>query len=204
MAISGKCNQTLSLPGVSISTTIDRSASGGVPPQDVAVPAAEAGSLTTRTDDTDGELTMTDTDHGIETGDKITIFWAGGIAYQATVGTVAAKVVPFTGAKGTVLPAKDTAITAGKITVLDVDFDGDKLKMFAAVSNRRGHVVFEDSGNAVLSAAELVANEPYLYIDGVTATNPLAGNPVDEVHVANGDATAAATFKMGGVYDSES
>lgn len=204
MAITGKCNQTLSLPGVSISTTIDRSASGGVPPQDVAVPAAKAGSLTTRTNNTDGELTMTDTDHGIETGDKITIFWAGGIAYQATVGTVVAKVVPFTGAKGDNLPAKDTAITAGVIAVLDVDFDGDKLKMFAAMSNRRGHVVFEDSGDAVLSAAELVANEPYLYIDGVTATNPLTGNPVDEVHVANGDATAAASFKMGGVYDSES
>lgn len=204
MAITGKCNQTLSLPGVSISTTIDRSASGGVPPQDVAVPAAKAGTLSTRTNNTDGELTMTDTDHGIETGDKITIFWAGGIAYQATVGTVVAKVVPFTGAKGDNLPAKDTAITAGVIAVLDVDFDGDKLKMFAAMSNRRGHVVFEDSGDAVLSAAELVANEPYLYIDGVTATNPLTGNPVDEVHVANGDATAAASFKMGGVYDSES
>lgn len=204
MAITGKCNQTLSLPGVSISTTIDRSASGGVPPQDAALPSAKTGSLTERTSDTDGELTMTDTDHGIKTGDKITIFWDGGIAYQATVGTVAAKVVPFTGAKGDNLPAKDTAITAGVIVVLDVDFDGDKLKMFAAMSNRRGHVVFEDVSDTVLSAAELVANEPYLYIDGVTATNPLAGTPVDEVHVANGDATAAASFKMGGVYDSES
>ena len=203
MAITGKCNQTLSLPGVSISTTIDRSASGGVPPQDVAVPAAKAGTLSTRTDNTDGELTMTDTDHGIETGDKITIFWDGGIAYQATVGTVDGKTVPFTGAKGNNLPDAATAVTAGVITVLDVDFDGDKLKMFAAMSNRRGHVVFEDSGNTVLSAAELVANEPYLYIDGVIATNPLEGNPVDEVHVANGDATAPATFKMGGVYDSE-
>jgi hypothetical protein len=204
MAITGKCNQTLSLPGVSISTTIDRSASGGVPPQDAALPAAKAGSLTTRTSDTEGELTMTDTDHGLENGDKITIFWADGIAYQATVGTVEGKVVPFTGAKGDNLPPQDTAITAGVITVLDVDFDGDKLKMFAASSNRRGHVVFEDVGDNVLSAAELVANEPYLYIDGVTSTNPLAGNPVDEVHVANGDATAAASFKMGGVYDSES
>ena len=204
MAITGKCNQTLSLPGVSISTTIDRSASGGVPPQDVAVPAAKAGTLSTRDDETAGELTMTDADHGIETGDKITIFWDGGIAYQATVGTVDGKTVPFTGAKGNNLPDAATAVTAGVITVLDVDFDGDKLKMFAAMSNRRGHVVFEDSGNTVLSAAELVANEPYLYIDGVIATNPLEGNPVDEVHVANGDATAPATFKMGGVYDSES
>lgn len=204
MAITGKCNQTLSLPGVSISTTIDRSASGGVPPQDAALPSAKAGSLTTRTLDTEGELTMTDTDHGIKTGDKITIFWADGIAYQATVGTVAGKVVPFTGAKGDNLPDAEAAVTAGVITVLDVDFDGDKLKMFAAMSNRRGHVVFEDVSDTVLSAAELVANEPYLYIDGVTATNPLAGNPVDEVHVANGDATAAASFKMGGVYDSES
>ena len=204
MAITGKCNQTLSLPGVSISTTIDRSASGGVPPQDVAVPAAKAGTLSTRIDNTDGELTMADMDHGIETGDKITIFWDGGIAYQATVGTVTGKAVPFTGAKGDNLPDVETAVTAGVITVLDVDFDGDKLKMFAAMSNRRGHVVFEDSDDAVLSAAELVANEPYLYIDGIIATNPLAGKPVDEVHVANGDATAPATFKMGGVYDSES
>ena len=125
MAITGKCNQTLSLPGVSISTTIDRSASGGVPPQDVAVPAAKAGTLSTRTGNTDGELTMTDTDHGIEDGDKITIFWDGGIAYQATVGIVAGKVVPFTDAKGDNLPGAETAVTAGIITVLDVDFDGD-------------------------------------------------------------------------------
>ena len=83
MAITGKCNQTLSLPGVSISTTIDRSASGGVPPQDVAVPAAKAGMLSTRDNNTDGELTMTDADHGIVTGDKIT--FSDATAYRATV-----------------------------------------------------------------------------------------------------------------------
>jgi len=203
MAITGKCNQTLSLPGVSISTTIDRSASGGVPPQDVAVPAAKTGTLSTRTGNTDGTLTMA-TGHGITDAARIAIFWDGGCAYLGTVDTVVGNDVSFTGAAGDSLPDQDTAVTVQVMTPLDVDFDGDKLSMFAAMSNRRGHVVFEDSVDNVLSAAELVANEPYLYIDGIIATNPLAGNPVDEVHVANGDATAPATFKMGGVYDSES
>jgi hypothetical protein len=50
----------------------------------------------------------------------------------------------------------------------------------------------------------LTANEPYLYISGgMTGNNPLAGNAVDQVKLANGDATANATFKMGGTYNSQ-
>lgn len=202
MSISGKLSMTLSLPGVSISATVNRPAQGGVPPQEVSLPAADAGSLTTRTSDTAGTLTMDSESHGISSGDEITIFWADGIAYQATVGTVAGTSVPFTGAEGDVLPAEDTEITADVITVINADFDGDDLEIFAANMDRRGHIIFEDSGDAELDAAELVANEPYLYVDGMTSSNPLTGNAVDEIHIANGDSTAAATFKMGGTYNS--
>jgi hypothetical protein len=65
-------------------------------------------------------------------------------------------------------------------------------------------LVFEDVGNTVIDGQELAANEPYLYISGgMTGNNPLAGNAVDQVKIACGDATANATFKMGGTYNSQ-
>ena len=202
MSIQGKASITLMLPGVSIGAEISRPAAGGVPPQEVSLEAADAGTLTTRTSDAAGTLTMDDAGHGISTADVITIFWTGGIAYQATVGTVSGTTVPFTGAQGTVLPSATTEVVADVVEVLDVDFDGDDLELFAAAMDRRGHIVFEDSGDAEIDAAELIANEPYMYIDGMTASNPLTGNPVDEVHIANGDSSLVATFRLGGTYNS--
>lgn len=203
MSIQGKLSLTLSLPGVSISATVSRPAAGGVPPQEVSLAAAEDGSLTTRTSDTAGTLTMDDAGHGITDGDSIVIFWAAGVAYKATVGTVSGTSVPFTGADGDVLPAQDTDVTVDVIEELDVDFDGDNLELFAANMDRRGFIIFEDSGDAELDAEELIANEPYLYVDGMTASNPLTGNPVDQVLIANGDSSNTATFKMGGTYNSD-
>ena len=49
---------TLSLPGTSISATVSRPASGGIQAQEVTLPAAVAGTLTTRTDNGNGTLTM--------------------------------------------------------------------------------------------------------------------------------------------------
>jgi hypothetical protein len=146
MAITGKCNQTLSLPGVSISTTIDRSASGGVPPQDAALPAAKTGTLTTRTDNTDGELD--DDRHGSRHRGPATRSRSSGtdgIAYQATVGTVAGKVVPFTRRERRQPAGRRTRRhrwgNHGSWTWIST---ATSSRCSPPSSNRRGHVVFED------------------------------------------------------------
>ena len=175
------------------------------------LPAAAAGTLSTRTNNTDGTLTL-GAGHGVSTGDRIDIFWtdAAGLAqaaYGLTVGTVAGTSVPFTGANflsasgdATVLPAQDFAITADVCrSFASPDFDGDDATVIMALSTRKGFLCIVDNstGATVLHAQRLAANEPWIWFNGQGVTSPLTGNPVDTIYVSNGDSSNAATFKMG-------
>lgn len=79
--------------------------------RDPSLAAAKTGTLSTRSSDTAGTLTMASS-HGITDADRIDIYWADGQCTSALVGTVATNSVPFTLATGTVLPLANTAITA--------------------------------------------------------------------------------------------
>jgi hypothetical protein len=74
-------------------------------------PAVSApGTLTTRSDDDTGTLTMDDGGHGIATGAVVTLLWDGGSRGGVAVGTVAGVSVPIDGGSGDVLPATSTAV----------------------------------------------------------------------------------------------
>jgi hypothetical protein len=198
---TGVIATNIALAGISIQGNITRTASGQIS-HELSLPAAEAGTLSTRTSDTDGTATLGAT-HDIETGDVVDIYWDGGVAYGASVGTVAGTSVPFTGASGDVLPDQDTVITMDKQVEINTDFDGDDMSMMAVVSTKRGHVCFEEDDDTVIVAQELLANEGWTWASNTNVTNPLAGDPVGKVMVSNGDSTAAATLKIGVLYDSE-
>lgn len=198
-------NVAVSIGGVAVQGSVARSAEGQIG-QEVTLAVAQAGTLSTRTSDTAGTLTLS-ADHGITDADVIDIFWTdddGNLqcAYGATVGTVSGTSVPFTGASGTVLPAEDSTITACVVTEINVDFDGDDAKLVFLKSTRQGHANFVDSGDASLEAITLdVAAEPWFWIDGLCA-NPLTGNPVDALIVSNADANNEATVSLAVLYDS--
>lgn len=197
---------TLAVGGITLQGVISREAEGQIS-QEVELPAADAGSLTTRTSDTAGTLTMSDAGHGISTGDKIDIFWTdtGGnakCAYGATVGTVSGTSVPFTLAGGDVLPAVDSNVTADVLVEINTDFDGDDVQIIGLQSTLVGHFDFQDSGDASLHQAKLTALEPWFWVADTGTTNPLTGNPVDKLFVSNGDSSSAATVKLGVSYDS--
>jgi len=192
---------TDSVAGLSIQSVTTRNAATQFGTE-VALPAGAAGSLSTRGGDTEGELTMDDAGHGIQTGDTIAIFWAGGRCFNCTVGTVAGTTVPFTTAVGDVLPAADTVVVADVQVEHNLDFDGDNLESIVANCTRRGHIHFEDSGGNVLAGADLTAAESWQWFADQGIANPLAGNPVDKVFFANGDGVNAATAKLGMIYDS--
>jgi hypothetical protein len=216
--MQGTITIIVSATGVTINGTITRSESAGIPPQEKSLAALSSnrtGTLSTRTSDTAGTLTL-QTSHGITDGDTIDIFWtdADGVlrcAYGATVGTVSGNDVPFTGATaGTVLPAQDYEVSAAIPTALDVDFDGDNDALLAAqlyysgaASPVGGHVLFEDSGDAALFEFCFQGAEPFLWFTENGFTNPITGNPVDQVHVSNADTANAATFKLTGIYESD-
>ena len=184
--------------GVSIQGTITRSAPGQIA-QDPILPAAKAGTLSTRTSDTAGTLTL-GAGHGVQTGDKVDLYWAGGCATNATVGTVSGTSVPFTGAAGSVLPAQDTVITVAVQTVIDVDFVANLLVAIAAMCGQAAHLGFYEDTTLRL-ALNLTANEAWTWFNGGTAANPLAGFTVTKI-VATQAAAAAAQLKIGVLYDS--
>ena len=71
---------------------------------------ASPGELTLRTDDNTGTITMNDAGHGITTGAKVDVYWAGGVQYNVTVGTVSGASVPIDLGSGDDLPSEDTAV----------------------------------------------------------------------------------------------
>jgi len=195
-----------SVGGVTVQGSVSRTEEGQIS-QEVSLPAADAGTLTTRTSDTAGTLTMDDANHGISTGEVIDIFWtdANGnqkCAYGATVGTVTGTSVPFTGASGDALPAVDSSVTADVVVEANVDFDGDDLAIILLASNRAGHFDFQDSGSVSLHQAVLLAGEPWLWFSDMGYSNPLSGNPVDKLFLTNADSSNSATVKLGLLYSS--
>lgn len=198
-----KINISGYIGGVTLNGTLNRSAVSQVG-HSPALEAAQAGTLSTRTDEDEGILTL-GADHGIQTADVIDLYWtvAGvdGRRYNVVVGTVAGTNVPFSGGSGDDLPVQDTAITAQKQLVIDTDFDGDKLEAIGALCGKRGHVSFYESGAVLALAVDLAAGEPWYWLSDGPFANPLAGKVIDYAVVTQA-ATTATTFKLGVIYNS--
>jgi hypothetical protein len=203
--MQGTVEITISAGGISIQSVVTRTQDAGIPPQEIAVAAAKAGTLSTRTNDTAGTLTMA-ANHGITNAAKIDIGWNDSSSdfqacYGATVGTVSNLSVPFTGAAGTVLPTENATIAAQVRLPQNVAWDNDDGVLLGFMSTRNGHVVFEDSGNNVLKAQRMRASEACLYWDEGFMANPITGNAVEQLQLTNLDSANAATFKLCGLYD---
>ena len=200
---TGQISSDVSLAGISFTSTVTRTESGQIS-HEVTLPAAEAGTLSTRTDNEEGTATLGE-GHGIETSDLVDIYWSGGCRRGVTVGTVDGTSVPFGEGEnigaGDNLPTQGTAIFVAERVPINTDFDGDDVVMIAVHSTQRCQVDFEDSEDASLAALELAAEEVWTWMSDQPATNPLAGNPVDEIQATSGVATAA-TLKIGVLYDS--
>lgn len=167
------------------------------------IPAAKTGTLTTRTDNTTGTLTM-QSGHGFNTGDKIALFWAGGSQRDVTVGTVSGNSVPISGGTGDNLPAASTAITACGATVDAVAFTGDNaaaLVVYGTLPPTDGnaYVEFTASNDAVIAAFKISGTNPTASWDG-TGTNPFAGGTIAKVKFYQG-ALAARVLGEVAIYN---
>lgn len=200
---SASISGNVQLAGMAMSLTATRSGEGEIS-QQPTLPKAWAGTLTTRTNDTDGIITTT-LEHDVTTDDFITIFWAEGIAYYADVSAVGANTITFdTTTLGDVLPAQDYVVIAGAEVTIDTDFDGDLVKIIAATCPARAHLEFYDTGPAELHEIELLAGQAWFWVSDLGWTNPLTGDPVDKIYAACADITAGQMLKLGVLYNSVS
>jgi len=149
-----------------------------------------AGTLSTRTDDDSGILTVL-TGHGITAADTVAVFWSGGFVKNCDVTAVTATTITIDLAIGVVLPAVTTAIVVSKQVSYSLLVSGNTLRLMAISCLQRALVDFRSSVPATLLAYDMAANEGRDWISGVDITNPLAGASVATVHVANGGIVAA-------------
>jgi hypothetical protein len=170
---------------------------------DVTLDPAKTGTLTTRTDDNTGTLTMTG-GHGITDGLRLDVYWATGSRLGMTVGTVATNSVPIDGGVGDNLPIATTAITAMVPSVENVTVIGDDLVgfVFDATTLKAG-VAFTQAGGTAITAIRFQTedNAGYSYFVGENGTNPAAGVTVGKVYMSHGDSTASRRVKGAILHD---
>lgn len=188
--------------GLSINRTVKRTCDGQNSRGPITIAAGKSGTLSTRTDDNTGELTLAP-GHGIMTGQVVDLYWAGGMRYGVEVGTVDGNAVPIDNGDGDNLPTQATAIVCAPRVQVNADIDGDNLALLALElgytspqSTAKGHAEFQDAEDDSIAQVPLEANSPLPYDVAGTGSNPFTGDPITKAFVSNGSATEVATFKM--------
>jgi len=170
---------------------------------------AEAGTLSTRTDNNTGTLTL-GSGHGITDGQIIDVYWSGGVQRTVTVGTVSGTSVPIDGGIGDNLPTATTAITACVQKAINLAIDGDNADLIAVIlettDTRRStaaNVQCSDAAADVIAEIDLVANVPQVWdIEGGSA-NPFTGDPITNLKASQASTSTSETWtlKIVGVQD---
>ena len=159
------------------------------------VGAAKSGTLTTRTDNAAGTMTMT-SGHGINTGDKVDIFWEGGSRYNVTVGTVSTNSVPISSGSGDNLPSTSTALKVCIPVVSDLLVTGDDVVVGAIYCANRARATFFNASNAVLLTKEVKEGMIFGWDENEGTVNPFATFDIAYVKVSQGG-TVEADIKIG-------
>ena len=156
---------------------------------EVSLNAAIAGTLTTRTSDSVGIVTVAS--HSITTSDTVAVFWAGGYRYGVAVSATDSTTISIgSGGAGDVLPASSTALTICKETTLTFSHDGDDIIAMLVHSPERMSMSVLDTVPASQQAADITANEGWFWISNATGTSPFAGDTLGSIVMANASTTA--------------
>jgi hypothetical protein len=189
--------------GIRINKAYVRSSDHANPYQPAALAVAKAGSLTTRTGDAVGVITMSG-GHGFVTGNIVDLYWSGGRRYGVALTVASNELTTADGAHtdGDVLPAQATAITVCLQTVISTDIDGDKAAAlavsleYAAASTAKGHVHFCEADDTTVCDFDLDADKPLLLDLDQDIANPLTGELIGVCYASHADTVNEATLKI--------
>ena len=197
--------RTCTIAGVNFNNTVNRegdfAVAGGA-----LLPAAVAGTLTTRTDANTGIVTVTA--HTIGDSDTVALFWEGGRRYGVDVTGHTGTTISIDVGSGDDLPVITTPVTIVKETRANVSIDGDNAKLIAltlAITDpsaaTKGRVDFFDATDTLVVGFDLVANGLSV-IDVVGGdTNPYTGAPITYAMASNASSVNSATLTIGNLYD---
>lgn len=172
----------------------------------VDLPAAKAGTLGVRTDNTTGTLTM-NTGHGITTGATIDLYWTGGQRRNVTVGTVSGNSVPISAGQGDNLPAAATAITAMVQDSETASVSTGQLTGYVIEgppAGVQGAVHIYDSGGAFVVSTKLdgtAANNNYVWTDQMGVDLGLGSSTIGSIRITHSDSANVRTTRVALLYN---
>jgi hypothetical protein len=187
---------TVSGGGGSISQQVARTCDGAGT-REITLAASQAGSLTTRTDNTHGTITMTSGGHTITTAELVDLYWTGGRRYNVVVGTVSGTSVPFSGGSGDNLPSTSTAIQVAPQIRCDMGIVASEIVIISALfrdptnpnnTTDRCHIDWQDNANSELAAQDYKVHVPQVFDIAGGASNPFSST-IDHIMASNGSAT---------------
>ncbi len=200
---------TVSGAGGNISQTFNRSADSAIN-HNIAIPAAKTGTLTTRTDNDTGVITL-GVSASISTGAVVDVYWSTGRRYGVTVGTVSGTSCPIDLGAGDNLPSTSTAVTISPQITVVTTIDGDNLSLLSfkqhyndTTVTSASHLDLLDDADAEVVGLTLNANEVKLYDITGGATNVFTGNIITQLKCSNKSSAAAAILQVLGVQDGSS
>ncbi len=173
---------------------------------EVTLPAGKAGTLTTRTDDNTGVVTVS-SGHGITTSDTVDVYWDGGRRYGVDVTAQDSTTISIDLGAGDNLPTTSTAVVIVKQVAFNLALDGDNAKIVGVsyeVAGGSGYgcrVTLFDSADDTIAGLDLDANEPNIVDIEGGQTNPYTGDPITDGVASNGSSTEAATLKFQAIVD---
>jgi len=202
----GKINILIEIGGKSISQNGVRTADHPNNYEDITLPVAHAGSLTTRTNNTDGVITLT-AGHDVATG-TYDVYWAGGMRYEVSC-TVVVNACTITGGSGDNLPAESTAVTVAHRVTVNCAIDGDAVKLIGVqvsyvltASVATAHVQLDDAEGDTIKEIDLIGSQVWNWDYLNALTNPLTGDPITIGYASNGSATEVGTLNILSLVDS--
>jgi hypothetical protein len=204
MPTSAVYSISLNAGGVSISKSITRE---GTPINlEETLPIATAGTLSTRTDNDTGIVTVAS--HSITASDQVAVFWSGGRRYDVDVTAVTATTISIDIGSGDNLPIATTAVTIVAMTTINILIDGDNTKVIGlsletsdTTLTTKGLLLFEDATGDDIAVSDLTANAPIVYDITGGSSNPFTGDVIVSCRAANANSSYAATLKLVGSYD---
>lgn len=190
---TGTITTGLTVGGINKSGMLTKTAAvqDGASPE---LPAGIAGQLTTRSAVDTGIITVA-TGHGITVDDTVSVFFPAGVHRLMEVTASDEFTISVDNGDGDNLPNNLTNVVICKDIEVDLAFDGDALEMIGAQSTVRSNISFV-TGSEILLSRDLTANQPWYWVAGQGVANPLTGNPVAKIWVANGT-ILAGTLDIG-------
>lgn len=188
MPISARVDTTVTSQGVPYVSTVTVSADKSIS-LDVNAPgkAADAGTLSTRTDNTTGTFTMT-TGHGINTADRADVYWTvGGVngsRQGVVIGTVSVNSVPFSGGTGDNLPVVNSVVVVKTAQNEAVALTGADAVAILFKATNRSIITLTTSVPANVLNIVLPAGGVYAWYSGNGVTNPITGSTIARCYVS--------------------